>query len=510
MIRWRNSRFVFRSSFLLAILVLFLALAGPANAQANGCAGVPNDTKGAVTWNPQWCQEFNSTIPAPPDTTVWNFELGNSGFGNNEVEVYCGPPGTQGNLNSCPSTFSTSTSNVYLDGSGHLVIQAIKNNGTWTSARIKTQGLHDFQFGRIEASIKLPDTTNQGLWPAFWTLGSNITTVPWPACGEADILEVWSPSVFGGPGPGGNKSTLHTTLTDGVGVQPNGSFTFPSGQANSSAFHTYGMIWSANMQQYYIDDPLHPYYIATPSNLKSGDTWPFNLKFFLVMNVAVGGTLGGTPSASTPNPGIMMVDYVRQYLLSPLAKPVFGNPSPISIKAGATTGNSSTLMIGDTVGSGPVYLSCTTTAPKAACSIATGNPLNSNVIDFTSSTTASATVTVATTANSILPRFFLGPKLPSRSLTMIAAFLLLVFLALALGAQSRVWGQLCGMAAVLILVGVAIVGCGGNSVTTIPPGNNGTPPGSYVVTVYAFTQSNMSDGTNANADAIVAIPLTVN
>src|SRR5437879_13765903 len=93
MVSWITSRFVFHGGFFLAILVLFLAGAGRTNAQANGCAGVPNDTRGAVTWNPQWCQEFNSTIPGPPDITVWNFDLGNSGFGNNEVETYCGPPG---------------------------------------------------------------------------------------------------------------------------------------------------------------------------------------------------------------------------------------------------------------------------------------------------------------------------------------------------------------------------------------------------------------------------------
>ena len=512
-INWRNSSFVFRGGFLLAILVLFLAGAGRAKAQANGCAGVPNDTKGAVTWNPQWCQEFNSAIPVPPDITVWNFDLGGGGFGNNEVEIYCGPPGFPNNPSQCPATFSTSTSNAYLDGggaNGHLVIQAINNNGTWTSARMKTQGRENFQFGRIEASIKLPDTTNQGLWPAFWSLGSNITTVPWPMCGEADIMEIWSHDVFGGPGPFGNRSTLHTAATAGPGLQPNGSFTFPSGQSNTSAFHTYGMIWSANMQQFYIDNPLQPYYIATPSDLKSGDTWPFNLQFFLLMNVAVGGTLGGTPSASTPNPGIMLVDYVRQYLPSPVAKPVLGNPPPISIKAGATTGNSSTFVPGIAPNSGFVYFSCSTSAPKASCSITTNDSRNTHVIDSSVSPAESLTVTVATTANSMLLRFFFGPWLPFQLLATIAAFLLLIFLALALRTQSRVWRHVCGTAAVLILVGVAMAGCGSNSVSSIPPGNTGTPPGSYAVTVYAFTETNTSDGTNANADANVAIPLTVN
>jgi len=244
-----NYRFFFRSSFLLAILFLFLAAGSPANAQGSDCASnsVPNDPQGMVTWMPAFCQEFNATTPAPPDITVWSFDTGNSGFGNNEIESYCGPPGFSGNPSGCPTTFSTSTSNAYIDGSGHLLIKAFTIGTTWYSARLKTQGLVNFKYGRIEASIKLPDTTNQGLWPAFWSLGSNITTVPWPGCGEADILEVWSPAVLGGPGPTGNRSTLHTSSTDGSGVQPNGQFTFPGGAANNTAFHTYGMIWSANI-----------------------------------------------------------------------------------------------------------------------------------------------------------------------------------------------------------------------------------------------------------------------
>src|SRR5579863_1490075 len=320
---------VCRSSFLLAIMILFLASVGRAQVAQGGCGGVSNYPQGAVTWVPQWCQEFNGA-QGSPDTTVWSFDLGNGGFGNNEVETYCAPPGYAGNPSNCPTTFSTTTSNAYIDGSGNLVIQAINtpnsanslppplnrkmrilmptaivgllvsvalvpdarrrrrnllyvcvlvagltlmgaatwscgggsgggnqivppNNGsTWYSARMKTQGLENFQYGRIEASIKLPDTTNQGLWPAFWSLGSDITTTPWPACGETDYMEVWSTQVNGGPGPGGNRTTIHTSATDGSGVQPNGAYTFPSGKANDTAFHTYGVIWSANMQQFYI------------------------------------------------------------------------------------------------------------------------------------------------------------------------------------------------------------------------------------------------------------------
>jgi beta-glucanase (GH16 family) len=509
-----NPSFVLRFGFVLAIVFLSLAGSSRANAQGSDCASnsVPNDPQGNVIWTPAFCQEFNSTVVGPPDITVWSFDLGNSGFGNHEIETYCGPPNYSNNPNSCPTTFSPNTSNAYIDGSGHLLIQAFTTGGSWYSARMKTQGLVNFQFGRIEGRIQLPDTTNQGLWPAFWSLGSNIATVPWPGCGEADILEVWSPAVLGGPGPTGNRSTLHTATTDGSGVQPNGQFTFPNGQANNSAFHTYGMIWSANMQQYYIDNPLKPYYIATASDLKSGDTWPFNLNMFLIMNVAVGGTLGGTPGASTPNPGVMMVDYVRQYQpAAAVTKPTLGNPPSITVKAGVTTGNSSTFTPGLTSGTGFVYFSCSTSAPKASCSVATNDPLNTHIANSSPMGAAeTVTVTVATTANAALPPFSLDPRIHIWMPITIAGLLVLLLLVLALRGQARVRRQLCGIAALLILVGVAMAGCGGSSPPPPPPPPNGTPPGSYTVTVYAFTESNNGDGTNATADANVAIPLTVN
>ncbi len=303
---------------------------------------------------------------------------------------------------------------------------------------MKTQGLENFQYGRIEASIQLPDTTNQGLWPAFWSLGSDINTTPWPACGETDFMEVWSTQVLNGPGPGGNRTTIHTTVTAGDGLQPNGAYSFPSGQSNDTNFHTYGMIWSANMQQFYIDNPLQPYYITTPSNLSSTDTWPFNAQIFLVTNIAVGGTLGGTPSSSTTNPAKMMLDYVRQYQASAsVPAPVMGTPTPssISVTAGATSNNSSTLTPTLTPVTGYVYFSCSTNAPNASCAITTTDPLNPYVVSASANPAESVTAAVTT---------------------------------------------------------------------------NGTAPGSYTVTVYAFTESNVGSGSNSTADASVAIPLTVN
>jgi beta-glucanase (GH16 family) len=274
------------------------------------CSGVSNITIGSTTYVPQWCQEFNGAV-GTPDTTVWNFDLGNnSGWGNGEVEVYCGPPGYSGNPSQCPTTFSTSTAPVYIDGSGHLVIQPRDVSGTWLSGRMQTEGKQNFTYGVFEASIQLPNTTNQGLWPAFWTLGSDITTVPWPSCGEADIMENWSTQVDGGPGPGGNSSTIHTTETGGSGI--GARYTFPSGQAADTAFHTYGIIWTQNEMQFYVDNASSPFFTVTPSSLPSGDTWPFNQSLFTILNVAIGGTLGGSTSGLS-NPQPMLVDYVRWY-----------------------------------------------------------------------------------------------------------------------------------------------------------------------------------------------------
>lgn len=505
----------FRLRCLVAILGLVLFSTGRAGAQ--GCSGVSSSTTGSVTWNPQWCQEFNDSTAGPPDTTVWSFDLGNSGFGNNEIETYCGPPGYSGNPSNCPSSFSTATSNAYVDGAGHLVIQVISNGGNWYSARMKTQGLQNFQYGRIEASIQIPDTTNPGLWPAFWSLGSNIATVPWPACGEVDFMENWSPQVNNGPGPAGNKTTLHTTATGGNGT--GALYTFPPGQQADTNFHVYGTIWSANMMQFYVDDPTKPFLIKTPSDLSSGDTWPFNAQEFLLLNVAVGGTLGGS-TTGTPSPDQMLVDYVRQYQPSAaVIAPALGTPPAISVKAGATAGNASTFAPTLVPGTGYVYFSCSTNAPKASCAISTTDPLNTYVINSSAGAPEKVTATVTTTLNlaaasSVPWNFFFhsGPRL----WLPIAIAVCLASMILAYSGRRRTQAWLCDciLIAGLILMGAGTPSCGGGSGGSSPPvtstGNNGTTPGSYSVTVYAFTESNTSDGSNGKADASVAIPLTVN
>jgi beta-glucanase (GH16 family) len=289
-----------------------MSFAAGSGGGTGNCSGVSNITVNGTTYTPSFCQEFNGAVGSAIDTTVWNFDLGNNGgWGNGEAEVYCGPPGYAGNPSQCPTTFSTSTAPVYIDGNGHLVIQPIYENGAWLSARMETSGKQNVTYGILEASIQAPNTTNQGLWPAWWALGSDYPTVGWPDCGESDIMELWSSQVDNGPGPGGNNSTIHTEETGGDGIGDR--YTFPGGESNDTAFHTYGIVWTQNQMQFFVDNPATPFFTVTPSSLPSGDTWPFNQAMYMLLNVAVGGTLGGSDAGLASPAGAMTVDYVRWY-----------------------------------------------------------------------------------------------------------------------------------------------------------------------------------------------------
>ena len=118
-------------------------------------------------WTLVWADEFSGTSV---DAQNWTYDVGGGGWGNNELETYTSSP-----------------ANAYVQN-GELVIKAIKSRGKYNSARLKTQGLHAWQYGKVAARIRLP--YGQGIWPAFWMLGDNITTVGWPKCGEIDIMEM--------------------------------------------------------------------------------------------------------------------------------------------------------------------------------------------------------------------------------------------------------------------------------------------------------------------------------
>jgi beta-glucanase (GH16 family) len=193
---------------------------------------------------------------------------------------------------------------VGTDGYLHIVAQQ-PTSGTYTSARMKSQGLFSFMYGRIEARLEVPES--QGMWPAFWMLGNNITTVNWPACGESDIMEHIDGSVPPNPNLGYDwyQASVHGTNLNGG--SPYGNSTF-----SAATWHTYGMIWTKGQVQFYIDDPSTPYETFNPGNISG--TWPFDQgPMFVILNLAVGGNWPGNPNSTTVFPSTYLVDYVRIY-----------------------------------------------------------------------------------------------------------------------------------------------------------------------------------------------------
>lgn len=265
---------------------------------------------GAQAWNLQWSDEFNGGAKSAPDAANWNYDTGASGWGNGELEMYCAP-------GSDKPPCSAQEPNIYQDGSGHLVIRAVKTDGGWTSGRLKTAGKQQFQYGRIEARMKLQ--VGDGFWPAFWMLGSDIGKVGWPASGEQDIIE-WVQSY----GPGVTSSTVHGPgYSGGKGIGRR--FSFPGGgRIDDDSYHTYGVVWSEDRMQFYRDNPAEPFLTITPANLPSGAQWVYNSPFFLLLNFAIGGPtshFSGTTDDSTPGVGTMLVDYVRVYRASNAVDP---------------------------------------------------------------------------------------------------------------------------------------------------------------------------------------------
>lgn len=197
---------------------------------------------------------------------------------------------------------------MYQDGQGNLVIHVMNEGGEkFTSARIKSQGLFSFTYGKVEARIKIP--RGQGIWPAFWMLGANIDSVSWPRCGEIDVME----------NIGKEPSTVHGTLhgpgysgANGIG----GPYQLASGDF-ADDFHVYSVIWTRDQVQFLVDN--NPYFAVTPSTIPAGDQWVFRLPFFLLLNVAVGGPSSwpGAPDATTQLPQDMLIDYVRVFRQTP-------------------------------------------------------------------------------------------------------------------------------------------------------------------------------------------------
>jgi beta-glucanase (GH16 family) len=238
-----------------------------------------------------WSDEFSGPAGTPPSNSKWIHDVGDYGAAADEEETY-----------------TDSTANAALDGQGHLAIVALPQSPTgppgqvrsYSSARLETQGLFSVKYGLIEARMKIP--AGAGLWPAFWMLGDDITTVGWPACGEIDVMETI----------GQNPFTVYGTIHG-----PSGSTAYESSHTDASAtalatgFHTYGVSWSPNSITWLLDGT--PYATVTSADLAPGQTWVFNQPFHLVLDLAVGGTWAGAPNASTDFPATLLVDWVRVY-----------------------------------------------------------------------------------------------------------------------------------------------------------------------------------------------------
>jgi beta-glucanase (GH16 family) len=231
-----------------------------------------------------WSDEFNGLAGQAPDPSTWRYEVGED-WGNAQLEYT-----------------TDRTSNAALDGEGNLVITARQETfrgRSYTSARLSTQGKRSFQYGRIEARMKLP--RGRGLWPAFWMLGTDFPTVGWPATGEIDIMEY----------RGQEPSTVHGTLHGpgySAGAARTASKTLNLVRFDNS-FHVFAVEWSPNRIEHYVDGQL--YHTSTPADVRG--TWVFNKPFFLLLNVAVGGNFVGAPDAITTFPQTMVVDWVRVY-----------------------------------------------------------------------------------------------------------------------------------------------------------------------------------------------------
>jgi beta-glucanase (GH16 family) len=276
----------------LGVALLTLACSGGGGPVPGSGGGGGGGGGGTGTPSLTWQDEFDGPAGTTFDHTKWTADTGGNGWGNQEREFY-----------------TTSTQNVALDGNGHLVITARVDSGhicwygpcRYTSARLKTQGLFAQTYGRFEARIKIP--RGQGMWPAWWMLGVNIETVGWPTCGEIDVMENIGrePSIVHGTahGPGysgGNGIGAPDTLSQG---------------AFADDFHIYAVSWQPNEVDWSVDG--HVYRRMRPADLPGGTQWVFDQAFFLLLNVAVGGSWPGDPDATTTFPQQMVVDYVRVY-----------------------------------------------------------------------------------------------------------------------------------------------------------------------------------------------------
>lgn len=278
-------------------LCLFCLAASLPAAPATPTLDAPNSQ-----WHLVWSDEFNQPNGSAPNPAKWSYDIGGNGWGNHELEYY-----------------TSRTNNVRIEH-GKLVIEARREKfggRTITSARLLTKGKCSWTYGRFEARIKVP--RGQGLWPAFWLLGTNIDSVGWPASGEIDIME----------NIGREPGTIHGTIhgpgysgDHGIG----GPMTLPGNATVSNGYHVFAVECETNSIRWFMDD--REYFSVTPARLPKNARWVFNTPKFMLLNLAVGGHWPGNPNNTTVLPQSMLVDYVRVYSKNPSAPATV--PAPLN------------------------------------------------------------------------------------------------------------------------------------------------------------------------------------
>ena len=236
-------------------------------------------------WKMVWSDEFDGASNTKVDASKWTYCTWNPGTVNQELQKY-----------------TNRLENVFQDGDGNLVIKGLRDNWsgyTYTSGRIETQGRFSFKYGRVECRAKLP--AGGGSWPAIWMLGTNGN---WPTCGEIDIMEQ----------AGSSKNIVHAdshtnpnqTSTE-LGNINQMSYTFPNATTASTDYHVYSLDWYADSFSIAVDG-------NTYAHTTLGMSSPFrNNSFYIILNVAIGGMMGGTVDNENGFPMTMVVDYVRVY-----------------------------------------------------------------------------------------------------------------------------------------------------------------------------------------------------
>jgi len=260
--------------------------------QPREASGEPISTAVSSGWQLIWHDEFEGPRGRKPDKRKWTAELGGRGWGNQELEYY-------------------TDHNAYQDGKGRLVIEARlenpANTSCWygrcryTSARLITKGKFALTYGRVEARIKIP--SGKGIWPAFWMLGQDIDVVGWPGCGEIDIMENI------GREPATVHGTIHGPNYSGAGGISE-SYSLEKGRF-ADHFHLFAVEWAPDQISFSVDGTA--YFTVTRAAVEQRGKWVYDHPFYLLLNVAVGGSWPGDPDSSSTYPQPLLVDYVRVY-----------------------------------------------------------------------------------------------------------------------------------------------------------------------------------------------------